>query len=230
MRRHAIKIFLTLFTLSTFSAFGSAKLAFVRGKVMLKRAGQWKKATIGMKVSDSDSIKTGKRSMVIIKLSTGSRLKLRANTLLDLNAIKSPGPVNLKLDRGSVFAKVKRRGSGRDFRISTATVVAGVRGTQFVVAFGEKIRQDKDPEIMLCVNEGSVEVQNLEKPENSVILNEGEGIVVIPGKDVPKGEKLPWIKKFNWNMDTANGSVDDDTSLKEAYKSGYTDLLDQDYD
>ena len=138
------------------------------------------------------------------------------------------GGTELSLSRGSVFSKVVKRKS-EHFRVRTPTAVAGVRGTQFFVAIDKGIRT-KSEEVMLCVNEGSVNVQSTEN-KGSVLLNEGEGIVISAvDKKIPKGEKLPWIKKFNWNMDEKSGKVDDTTSLKEAYKAGYQDLLNQDYD
>ncbi len=222
-----MRILFSVITLTVFSlplAAENARIAFMKGRVQVTMAGKTTKARIGMTLKEGATLTTSKKSMVLLALKRG-RLKVRANTRLSLARLS--GQTDLRVRQGSVFAKVNK--GRRNFNVRTPTVVAGVRGTQFFVAYGDKIKQDTHPESMLCVNEGQVEVNSIANPEKKVLLNEGEGIVVTPGEGLPTPEKLPWIRKFNWNMDENAGEVDDQTSLKEAYKSGY-DMLDQDYD
>ena len=41
------------------------------------------------------------------------------------------------------------------YTVRTETAVAGVRGTEFFVAYGRRI--DEHPDVWLCVNSGAVE-------------------------------------------------------------------------
>ena len=102
-------------------------------------------------------------------------------------------------------------------------MVAGVRGTEFFVAYGRTV--DIEPDIWLCVNEGSVDVA-IVKTGESVIVNEGEGINILAGNMLTTPEFYTWTEDLNWNTDPDSGSVLDDTNLDSAY----SDLLDQDYE
>ena len=102
-------------------------------------------------------------------------------------------------------------------------MIAGVRGTEFFVAYGRTI--ETEPDIWLCVNEGSVNV-SLFKTGDSVIVNKGEGINIISGRKLTEPVFYPWTKDLNWNTNPDAGSVIATTSLDSAYE----DLLDQDYE
>ena len=91
------------------------------------------------------------------------------------------------------------------------------------MAFGRTI--DDNPDIWLCVNEGTVEVAIVESDE-SVLVEEGEGINIVGGNRLTKPRFYPWTQKLNWNSDPRAGEVSDRTDLDQAY----SDLLDQDYD
>ena len=54
------------------------------------------------------------------------------------------------------------------------------------------------------------------------LVKEGEGIVYVKGKAFPNPEKLPWINDLNWNMDSSEGKVADETDLKKVLtKNGW---------
>jgi len=105
----------------------------------------------------------------------------------------------------------------------TPSMVAGVRGTEFFVAYGRKIEDEYD--VWLCVNDGAVEVA-LPEVGSSAVVEEGEGINILGGNRLTEPEFYPWTEKLNWNMEPEKGDVRDTTDLDEAY----ADLLDQDYD
>jgi hypothetical protein len=107
--------------------------------------------------------------------------------------------------------------------VRTGTAVAGVRGTQFFIAYGRTI--DSQPDIWLCVNAGTVEV-TLPASGQSVFVKEGLGVNIVGGAKLTVPRSYPWTRKLNWNMDSKNGKVADVTNLDQAY----SDLLDQDYD
>ena len=59
------------------------------------------------------------------------------------------------------------------------------------------------------------------------MVKQGLGINIVGGDtDHQSPKRYPWTRKLNWNIDPASGTVDDRTSLDQAY----SDLLNQDYD
>jgi ferric-dicitrate binding protein FerR (iron transport regulator) len=125
------------------------------------------------------------------------------------------------LTRGSLFSRVAKRLTGR-YSVRTDAAVAGVRGTEFFVAYGRRI--DELPDVWLCVNEGSVEV-SVARTAQTVIVSQGEGINIVGGLKLTPPRRYAWTRRLNWNSDPAKGEVLDRTNLDQAY----SDLLDQDY-
>ena len=111
----------------------------------------------------------------------------------------------------------------KSYTVKAETVLAGVRGTEFFIAYGRKIEETSD--VWLCVNEGSVAV-SVQGQRKTAVVKEGEGINIVAGNKLTKAKKYPWTKDLNWNTDPGRGDVKDNTSLDNAY----SDLLDQDYD
>jgi ferric-dicitrate binding protein FerR (iron transport regulator) len=130
--------------------------------------------------------------------------------------------ISVSLSRGSVFTRITGQLAG-GFQIRTDTTVAGVRGTEFFIAFGRTI--DSRPDVWLCVNSGSVEVY-IPETKRTVVVAEGEGINILGGMQLTEPRFYPWTQELNWNTDPDRGEVRDSTDLDQAY----SDLLDQDYD
>jgi ferric-dicitrate binding protein FerR (iron transport regulator) len=100
--------------------------------------------------------------------------------------------------------------------------VAAVRGTRVFTAFGRAHGKSRD--LWVCVNEGAVEVGSNSSPERLRVAA-GQGVLIKGETDLTKPRPYDWTKKLNWNMDAAQGAVQDKTNLDSAY----SDLLDQDY-
>lgn len=202
------------------SLHGQGRISYVLGEVDLLRGGRAMLADIGQELSAGDRVRTGSDGTAIIELRNGTQLKLRENTLLDLDQLE--GGVEVELQQGSLFSRVERV-VGRGYRVRTGPVVAGVRGTEFFVAYGRTV--DEAPDVWLCVNDGAVEVA-VEGSDESVVVNEGEGINVLASERITEPRFYPWTEGLNWNMSPEAGEVRDATDLDQAY----SDLLDQDYD
>jgi hypothetical protein len=196
------------------------EMVYVYGEVRVHRNDVAHSAEAGMPVGLGDVIATGPDAMAIIGLDGGAELKLRQNTSLALDSLGEE--INVTLSRGGVFSRVTKRLRGR-YEVRTLTAVAGVRGTEFFVEYGRTI--DLHPDIGLCVNSGSVEVEVIDSGE-TVLVDAGKGINIIGGTRLTKPRFYPWTRKLNWNVDPARGEVIDTTDLDQAYG----DLLDQDYD
>lgn len=202
------------------AAAPAATLEHAEGKVERVRPGERSAVKKGAALEYGDAVATSAGAWAVLKLADGSRIKLKDESLL---ALEPPGAgTRVRLDLGGLFASVLKR-KGRDFSVRSRGAVAAVRGTTFFAAYGRDSAAGSD--LWLCVKEGSVAV----KPEGSageVLVREGEGILVEPGKGLPSAQRYKWTEGLNWNMDPARGSIVDKTDAG----SVYGDPLDRDYD
>ena len=196
------------------------------GEVWMGRDGEEFIPDFGEPVNPGDLIVTGEDGIAIIHLNDRTQVKLRENTELWVDSLTEKTSVTL--NSGGVFARVAKtvtslaRGNAQ-FEVRTPTVVAGVRGTEFFVAYGRTV--EEEPDLWLCVNEGSVEVE-VPSTGQSTLVEEGEGINILAGRRATEPQFYPWTLELNWNFSAESGDVVDKTDLDAAY----TDLLDQDYD
>lgn len=199
-------------------------ITYLEGNVSVRRGGSPVPAEIGTELVQGDVVVTGPRSTAVIRLARAADIKLRENSSVDLSRLDDQ--VEVRLNSGGVFARVLERVIGGllgGFAVRTDTVVGGVRGTEFFVAYGRTI--DERPDVWLCVNTGEVEV-TLVQTGAEMLLREGKGVNVLAGERLTDARRYRWTEQLNWNMDPAAGAVFDDTDLDAAY----ADLLDQDYD
>ena len=199
---------------------GEGTIAYFAGPVEVVRGGGSERPEIGMHLLSGDVIKTGSGSTAVVSLADGVEIKLRENTAVDVGALG--GDVEVKLLSGSIFSRVLGKLRGK-YSVRTETVLAGVRGTEFFVAYGKTI--DRHADVWLCVASGSVDVSVIGTRESTVV-KEGRGINIVGGVKPTKPKRYKWTLDLNWNMDPGKGSVEDRTDLEQAYG----DLLDQDYE
>lgn len=211
-----------LFGLSVAVSAQDGRVEYVEGEVWIDSSGTREVADFGSPVSAGDLVTTGSDGIAIVTVGSGAQIKLRENTVVEIHEAISSGSVDLR--QGGIFARVSRSvAGGRAFQVSTPTVVAGVRGTEFFIAYGRTI--EELPDVWLCVNEGSVEIA-VREVDTTTIVNEGEGVNILSGVRTTDPQFYPWTTELNWNFDPDEGEVRDTTDLDGAY----SDLLDQDYD
>ena len=203
-----------------------ALIEYLEGEVWIHHQDERVSAELGSQLAPGDLVSTGPRGLAVISLGDGARIKLRSSTQVEIEAVRSAGSgsTSVGLRNGGIFARVARAaGAGGPFQVRTPTVVAGVRGTEFFVAYGRTV--EERPDVWLCVNEGAVEVAVRDSGARTVV-NEGEGINVLNGTRTTDPRFYQWTTELNWNLDPDQGEVRDTTDLDAAYR----DLLDQDYD
>lgn len=200
-----------------------ARVEYVDGDVWVESGETRQIADFGTPLAEGDRVITGANGVAVVTVSAGSQIKLRENTVVTIDAQTTAGSV--ELEQGGIFARVRQAatGGGRSFEVRTPTVVAGVRGTEFFVAYGRTI--EDLPDVWLCVNEGAVEIEVREVDEVTVV-EEGEGVNILSGIRATEPRFYAWTTQLNWNFDPDEGEVRDTTDLDGAY----SDLLDQDYD
>jgi ferric-dicitrate binding protein FerR (iron transport regulator) len=197
----------------------SGQVVYTEGDVSIRNGSQTHDAILGEPLNPGDVISTGAESLAVIDLANSTTLKLRPKTTLAIDSIGETMAVTL--NAGGVFTHVLKKLTGR-FSVQTQTAVAGVRGTEFFIAYGRTV--DALPDVWLCVNSGAVDV-SLPRTGASVVVREGFGINIVAGTKLTTPRNYPWTRRLNWNMDAAAGTVVDTTNLDEAY----SDLLNQDY-
>jgi len=199
-----------------------ATVEYVEGAVWIESAGERTVADFGSPLGAGDLVVTGADGVAVVAVGEGALIKLRESSVVLIDAAVGPGSVELR--RGGVFARAARSVSNRrSFQVTTPTMVAGVRGTEFFVAYGRTV--EELPDVWLCVNEGSVEV-TVAQAGSSTIVSAGEGVNILSGTRTTDPRFYPWTTDLNWNFDPEQGEVRDATDLDAAYR----DLLDQDYD
>ncbi len=197
----------------------SGQVVYTEGDVSIRNGSQTHDAVPGEPLNPGDVISTGTESLAVIGLANSTTLKLRPKTTLAIDSIGESTAVTL--NAGGVFTHVLKKLTGR-FTVQTQTAVAGVRGTEFFIAYGRTV--DALSDVWLCVNSGAVDV-SLPRTGQSVVVKEGFGINIVAGTKLTTPRNYPWTRRLNWNMDAAAGKVVDTTNLDEAY----SDLLNQDY-
>ena len=144
---HMIRLlFFVLAMLSVMPTY--ARTLIVEGVVSpawVERAGKREPLTVGMQLNDKDTISTGERARVMLRMVEGSAVKLGENATLALDGLsekQNPGKgslVSASLDvvKGAfrfttgVFGKPAGE---RDVKVKIATITAGVRGTDVTQA------------------------------------------------------------------------------------------------
>ena len=195
-------------------------VVYAEGDVSLKSGTETHEVAIGDPVGPGTVIVTGPRSFAVIDLTNSTTIKLREKTSLAIDSIGET--TSLTLTEGGVFTSIARALTGR-LSVQARNAVFGVRGTEFFVAYGRTI--EAEPDIWMCVNEGSVEVA-IPTTGQTVVVPKGLGINILGGGRITAPRAYPWTRKLNWNDDPKAGAVEDRTSLEQAY----ADLLNQDYD
>lgn len=91
----------------------------------------WQAAKRGEMLSSGERLKTGEKSIAVIKFKDNSMLRVREKTEVLLNGVKD-GTSTLKsteFERGVIGFSIKKQQQGEGFRFSSPTSVASVRGT-----------------------------------------------------------------------------------------------------
>ena len=221
-RPHLILLTSVLILAMPMALHAQSQIDFVDGEVWIERNGQRLEADFGSPVEEGDLVITGDGSTAIVSVSEGTQIKLRENSTVEVGPENAANTVDLR--RGGLFARVQGISARENgFQVTTPTTVAGVRGTQFFIAYGRTV--EERPDVWVCVNEGEVEVR-LTRTGFRTLVTEGEGINLLNGTRTRGARFFDWTEELNWNFDPDAGTVRDTTDLDGAY----SDLLDQDYD
>jgi hypothetical protein len=137
------------------AAVSSALVTFVSGEVEILRNSIWGPVGIGDTLPRDSTIKVRESSYCELQFGNTAVIRISENTDVRLEQLvlgAEASQVGVKLDTGSVLAKVSKL-SGKDtFQIRTGVAVCGVRGTEFGVSAA------RDGRTVLKVKSGKVAV------------------------------------------------------------------------
>jgi hypothetical protein len=123
----------------------AARLTMSLGTVKIKRGEENVSATKGMILLQKDQIVTAAGAKAEIQLDEGSVVRVGPNTVfgMDKYTYNNGGARNTDLDlkRGSMSMRVTKLSGSSNFKVSTVTAVAGVRGTFFYINYDDKSGQ-----------------------------------------------------------------------------------------
>lgn len=164
----------------------------VSGNVKIISASGEKKASSGDIIAVSDTITTGRKSIADLTYGSSGIIRISENSRVAVAVIAGAASSEsiLNLDRGRLFLTLgKLQNTG--FRVRTATIVASVRGTSFIVS------ADVARGARLAVMKGTVTVIPVKKGE------------AIEGKEISvgAGQKIEYLSSAGVDRILAGGSM-----------------------
>ena len=100
----------------------------------------WQKAKPGELLRTGDRVRTGDRSIAIIKFKDNSLIRVRSQSELTVNGTQkgSSFSKSVDVDRGGIGFTIAKQRSDEEFRFTSPTSVASIRGTggQYVTSDG----------------------------------------------------------------------------------------------
>jgi hypothetical protein len=140
-----------------------------------QRSKDWDKATRGQTLGTGDMVRTGPRSLAIIKFKDNSLVHLREKSELTVTGTTTGGSFSksVEIQTGVVGFNVAKQRAGEEFRFTSPTSVASIRGT----AGAFNATQNADT---LIVTEGTIRFSNR---SSSRILDIVAGFTGISGSD-----------------------------------------------
>lgn len=163
-----------------------ATLRGVTGQVDILANGQLpaKAAKNGDQISSGDLVRTKSASTAEVVYSDGTVLRVAQRSRIDIGehfSGKSPNSSEVRLTRGKVQAIVDlnaiKAPGAKKFEVRTPNAIAGVRGTDYIVAHDKALTS-------VLVNSGEVYVYNLLKTGELVNLTPGM-ITTVYGRNKP---------------------------------------------
>ncbi len=126
----------------------------------------WQKAVRGEPLASGDRVRTGDRSLAVIKFKDNSLVRVRERSELTVSGDQSGRAFSkeVRIDKGVVGFTIQKQRPDEEFRFTSPTSVASIRGTG-----GSYARQEADT---LVVTEGSILFTNTVSSQ-SVLVEAG---------------------------------------------------------
>lgn len=144
----------------------------------------WDDATSGLPLATNDKIRTGEKSFAMIKFLDNSRIRVQQNSEVTIysdrvgNQLKS----NTSIESGGVGFEVTEQKEADEFRFTTPTMVASIRGTAGLIEI-----QDGDNSF-IGLTSGSADVRGTGGSQGQGSIGAGQFALVGPDGNVTTGQ------------------------------------------
>lgn len=161
------------------------------------------------RIFKDDVLRTDKKSILILAMKDGSKIKLNPESIIQVEKIFQKGENKKKdssliLEIGSLFINyVNKDKKNNSMHVRTKNIAMGVRGTEF---FAHKQEIDSD-QVSMTVKEGNVKVR-CKSTKEQVEVTDGKGTIVDRRGRLLKPTKFEWSNKLNWNQNPNMGSLE----------------------
>jgi hypothetical protein len=138
---------------------------------------EWKEAKIGLPLSDGNELRTGSKSLAVVIFKDGSGiLRVRENSILHIYGTSENRKLNKDafIQRGMIGFDVNKQSEGEEFRFTTPTVVASIRGTNGFLEF------DEDSTFTMSLESGMADLSFRGPQGGTGQLNEGNTVIITP--------------------------------------------------
>jgi len=149
-----------------------------------ERGGARQPLTVGMEISENDTVETGPGGRLLLRLADGSRVKLGENASINLGSLQERGGDNvlrglLNVARGAFRYTAGALGQflRRDIEVRLVTTTIGIRGTD---VWG----RSKDGGTTVCLIEGRVSMYH--PTQGDFVMDEPLSFFVAPAEGQPK--------------------------------------------
>lgn len=199
-----------------------AKVIYSIGQnTITNNSGEQKSINKGDILIEGETLTTGDKSFVILKIGTHSTHRVEENTQIeiaklpymyqDTSELEQGGSFILKV--GTIFSEILKKSDNESFEIKTQNTTMGVRGTKFMASV------DSDSEdTWVTVNEGVVEVNN-SASNSSDIIEKDRSMIIEKDKGFTRQQKYEWQKNLKWNIaDNKNDFKSFKSQRKKALK------------
>lgn len=196
--------------------FAGATVSDFKGKVSVQLPGQSLGAPSRGEVLPAETLVSTEDGRMLLRLSDGSDLLVRANTRLLLKRPEAGGWRYVQLLLGRVRAEIQKRlGGAPGFQIGTPSAVISVRGTSFEVEVNRAGLTEVD------VHEGVVQLDSARGMGESVLIRAGfssrVGFEAGPESPRPTRDIRPDLERPGHGNDKHSDS--DDDSMKRLRSS-----------
>ncbi len=192
----ALFLFILISTLIPNLVLGNSKalVVFKKGNSYIIKESKSIPITVNTILTENDIIKTEKDAYLNLQLSNGVIVKIGANSQIKLNKIiktNQEEEYKISLQNGEILSKVnKEKDKKIKLDIQSPTAIASVRGTELYI-------EANHSESLIAVNEGRVEVSNIDGSQKQII-EAGEKIIVTFREQ--KKDILGVYEKSKFNM------------------------------
>jgi hypothetical protein len=215
-----------------------ARATSVTGRVLLSSGNGTPAFTLaqGYELGPGDTVDTHGGGRLVIELTDGSMIVVQPESVIVIKDFRAAASLRelFEIMLGSVRVKINHFGGRPNpYRINSPTASIAVRGTDFNVT----VNSSGDTQVL--VYEGSVEVTSLTDPAQSVVIEAGRGVLLVPGQgfqlfNVPSAREIAEQNRGSSasGTDTHGGQGDERTwdsprniaSIYEQYIAGLSEI------